>query len=39
MRRTPDKTELWLGLGLIIVLGLCPTLGVAIVFGMIFLTK
>lgn len=39
MAKTPDKTELLLGLGLIILFGLCPPIAVLIVFIMIFAAK
>lgn len=39
MGRTPDKTELLLGFGLIVLFGLCPPLAVLIVFIMVFSGK
>lgn len=39
MGRTPDKTELLLGFGLIVLFGLCPPLGALIVFIMVFSGK
>lgn len=39
MGRTPDNTELLLGLGMIILFGLCPPLATLIVFIMIFAAK
>lgn len=39
MARIPDKTELLLGLGLIILFGLCPPITALIVFIMIFASK
>ena len=36
MARTPDNSELLIGFGLIILLALCPLLGVLVVLIMIF---
>ena len=40
MSRTPsDNSGLLLGLGLIVLLGLCPPLGVIVVFILVFAAK
>ena len=38
MRRTPDIIELLLGFGICALIALCPPLGVAVVFGIVYLT-